>query len=402
MLLCLLLLMFMSSDQILVLKNNKKILCESYENENGRVTVVRQGQTFSLPASAIDWDASARATEQLAAQRAIEAEAKKLAEAEDNRLQYRIKEGHKPKGKISLTNREYHEARAARGEVVGPVDIDLRRHNNSLLIDVMINDRGPYTLVLDTGASTTTVSPNLAAEAGLRPTGEQAMVAGVGGMSVAEVAIMDTVSVNGARVDDLQVTIHNIPILASINAHGLLGQDYLNHFSMTLEGDRLTLAPSASGSAKAAAAKSGNSEDGVAVGERLGRVFQWARRLSEEYQATNPLENGNQKAKECQQLQVEAKEAQAAFNRFFNGLVDDLPSQMSESDRNTKARMDDCLATSRQMLQTMNRYIADLRWSYRNVDTMAEVNRERARIIEDFGQLSQEFNDMLRCMRSFD
>jgi predicted aspartyl protease len=86
---------------------------------------------------------------------------------------------------------------------------------------VQINDRGPFRLVLDTGASDSAITTPVAAALGLTPSSSQlVLVHGVAGS-----AIVPTVHVESLTVGDLDVTSVTLPIVADAlgGAEGVLG-----------------------------------------------------------------------------------------------------------------------------------------------------------------------------------
>ena len=126
-------------------------------------------------------------------------------------------------------------------------------YRNNIVVKAAINRRGPYNFILDTGASITLVSPELAAKLKVTRTGKTVRVTGVGGKPMrAEIAYLREVSLNGARVFNLKVVIRAIPDLNDASIVGLLGQDFFNNFIMRLnpEDQSITLSPRPSNKSK--------------------------------------------------------------------------------------------------------------------------------------------------------
>ena len=114
----------------------------------------------------------------------------------------------------------------------------------SIMVIARINGRAPVQLILDTGATRTTISP--AALIGLGVTYRDAPkveIRGVTGTASAYLVGLESVEVGGARVGPLRVLSHDAQLGGG--AQGLLGQDFLNHFRVTIDNARgvVELAP---------------------------------------------------------------------------------------------------------------------------------------------------------------
>jgi predicted aspartyl protease len=107
----------------------------------------------------------------------------------------------------------------------------------SIMVTAKINGRAPVQLMLDTGASRTTISP--AALIGLGVSYRDAprvQFRGVTGSASAYLVSLESVEVGGARVGPLRVISHDAQLGGG--AVGLLGQDFLNHFRVTIDNAR--------------------------------------------------------------------------------------------------------------------------------------------------------------------
>lgn len=99
------------------------------------------------------------------------------------------------------------------------------------------------TLLVDTGADRTLLSPAALARAGIeRAGGRPVRVVGVGGTIEATEVVLDRIDVVGTRLGPLAVIVHDVP---APGADGLLGRDLLGHFTLTVDGTggRATLVP---------------------------------------------------------------------------------------------------------------------------------------------------------------
>jgi predicted aspartyl protease len=113
-----------------------------------------------------------------------------------------------------------------------------------IMVTAKINGRAPVRLLLDTGASRTTISP--AALIGLGVTYRDAprvQIRGVTGSASIYLVSLESVEVGGARVGPLRVLSHDAQM--GDGAEGLLGRDFLDHFRVTIDNARgvVELAP---------------------------------------------------------------------------------------------------------------------------------------------------------------
>jgi predicted aspartyl protease len=102
-----------------------------------------------------------------------------------------------------------------------------------ILVSARINGTGPVTLILDTGAERTVVTPAALAQLGIStPTTSRALIRGVTGSSVADVVWVESLEVGGARAGPLAIIAHDAGLP---HAEGLLGRDFLSLFSVTID-----------------------------------------------------------------------------------------------------------------------------------------------------------------------
>jgi predicted aspartyl protease len=91
----------------------------------------------------------------------------------------------------------------------------------------------PLTLMLDTGAERTVISPGAVARAGLDAEGGRAVrIVGVAGSTDAREVVVPLIDVAGARVGPLAVIVHDVG-MAGVD--GLLGRDILDRFTLTVD-----------------------------------------------------------------------------------------------------------------------------------------------------------------------
>ncbi len=113
-----------------------------------------------------------------------------------------------------------------------------------ILVNARIGDAAsPVSLILDTGADRTIISPQALWRIGISTlNAPRAMIKGVTGSGQAGVVQVTSVQVGEARVGPLPVIAHDADLK---QAEGLLGRDFLEHFRVTIDArDQIvTLAP---------------------------------------------------------------------------------------------------------------------------------------------------------------
>ena len=114
--------------------------------------------------------------------------------------------------------------------------VPLERLGGVWVARVEFNDLHPAHLIVDTGATFTTISENLAFDAGIRqdsgPSGIRLFTAG--GNVQAEMALAKSLRVGNAGRENVRVVIHTIPHLPE-GIDGLLGLSFFDRFQVHLD-----------------------------------------------------------------------------------------------------------------------------------------------------------------------
>lgn len=108
-------------------------------------------------------------------------------------------------------------------------------------IRVRINGEGPVSLLLDTGADRTMVAPHVLWRLGVSTKGaRRTKLKGVTGSDEAYVVWVDSLEVGQAKVGPLSILAYDADLG---KAEGLLGQDFLRHFTVTMAEGIVILRP---------------------------------------------------------------------------------------------------------------------------------------------------------------
>jgi aspartyl protease len=114
-----------------------------------------------------------------------------------------------------------------------------------IMVAARINDAGSAQLMLDTGAARTLINPAVLSTLGVSYANAlRASLKGVTGEAEVEAVRLDSIEVNGARYGPLLVISHDTGF-GPQRGDGLLGRDYLDNFTITIDNAAglLTLTP---------------------------------------------------------------------------------------------------------------------------------------------------------------
>lgn len=125
------------------------------------------------------------------------------------------------------------------GQVVSQTPIEVIQ--NRPFVNVMLNGKGPFRFVIDTGASLSVVSEKTAQKLGLKPVARGGMARAVGGTGSFPIiySLLDSVEIGGARVETVPVyirTVHSAPDTAEeARAEGYIGLSMLTSYLLSLD-----------------------------------------------------------------------------------------------------------------------------------------------------------------------
>jgi clan AA aspartic protease (TIGR02281 family) len=129
----------------------------------------------------------------------------------------------------------------------------------------MINGKGPFDFIVDTGASATVITPTLARRAGVAAGGSKAKATGANGHMKATIARLKTLAVGPVEVKNLEVAVISLATLNRTIGQrigGIIGYSFLKRFRTTIDYSARTVwladlgASKLKGSAKGSAARS--------------------------------------------------------------------------------------------------------------------------------------------------
>jgi predicted aspartyl protease len=113
----------------------------------------------------------------------------------------------------------------------------------AIMVNARINDAGNVRLLLDTGASVTTINPRVLAQLGVSSRDAvRGSIRGVTGQADTLFVVVNSIDVNGAKAGPIRVVAHDVDLGQS---DGLLGRDYLDRFQVAIDNQAgiVTLTP---------------------------------------------------------------------------------------------------------------------------------------------------------------
>lgn len=114
---------------------------------------------------------------------------------------------------------------------IGGDDINARKVDTRLNVDVKVNGRGPYRFVVDSGADTSVVGQRIARDLAL-PLGTPVILNGVTARNIVDSVKIDELTIGASRVPDLE-----LPALreSDVGSDGLIGIDALNQQRLMMD-----------------------------------------------------------------------------------------------------------------------------------------------------------------------
>jgi predicted aspartyl protease len=127
-----------------------------------------------------------------------------------------------------------------------PVTFKLAKPDKPLIIlETIVNEAGPFRFVLDTGASGTIISPELAKKLGIQPNKDEPRKgAGAGGVVEVRGAMVKSFGVGETKLENLTVGIMDLAGLRKAietEIDGIIGYNFLVKFRVTIDYPKQTV-----------------------------------------------------------------------------------------------------------------------------------------------------------------
>jgi hypothetical protein len=121
---------------------------------------------------------------------------------------------------------------------VGGVVFDYVPGTSLIVVPVMINGRGPYEFLLDTGSTKTILSTKVADTLRLTPLRMETLFFS-GGTLLATARKLRILQVGITKVENIEIEAGNLPLMQRLKVDGLLGGDYLHRFKVSIDYDSM-------------------------------------------------------------------------------------------------------------------------------------------------------------------
>ena len=135
------------------------------------------------------------------------------------------------------TARDAGGTTSPRVTLAAPTRVRIRIVQNLTLVQVTLNRVHPATLVVDTGAQSTILSPSVVKRLGVAVSddAQRRQVAAVGGNKFEVPFVrLAVLRVGDATIENMEVGVYDVAP-GSRGIHGLLGADFLHKFRLTLD-----------------------------------------------------------------------------------------------------------------------------------------------------------------------
>ncbi|GJL57874.1 MAG: hypothetical protein NPIRA03_07310 [Nitrospirales bacterium] len=122
------------------------------------------------------------------------------------------------------------------------ITIPLTKSGGSFIVSVVLNQERSAQLIVDTGASMTVLSNQVAIDLGILGTTDNELltVNTAGGSVQVNMNYLSSISVGTAQATNVAVALHDLPDIPE-HIEGLLGMSFLKHFLVTLDAEHAQL-----------------------------------------------------------------------------------------------------------------------------------------------------------------
>lgn len=107
-----------------------------------------------------------------------------------------------------------------------------------VIVQCLINAKGPFDFAIDTGASMTIISPAVARKTGISQTGKRAKAVGAHGRGEVRLARIKSLEIDAISVTNLPVAIMSMATInraSRLHLGGIIGYNFLKRYCLTID-----------------------------------------------------------------------------------------------------------------------------------------------------------------------
>jgi len=381
------LILLLAPSMRLVLKDGRVLLCDSYEVRGQMVSIRSGDKQFALPLNRIDLEKSGQ----------VEAVDPPKAEAPVKTQRPKTLSDAQPKGErkpIVLTTKDLKSG--SRGQ--GSSTTRYRKIGNSIIVEVTINGSGPFSILLDTGANTTVLSPELLERLNIARGRQSVSMVGLSGQPVQGFRVtLDSLALAGQSVEDLMVVSFDISHLSRMNVVGLLGQDFLNYFVMSMDNNsqQITLKPHGAEVGPSSFEREQNIREELAAWERsadrLVIISNNLRDLLTRFNRGDSSVMGNASSRQLKAYADELGVVRQNASSFRNMLSQIDLDPLSQDERESVRNFQSCYPE-------INRYLGELQKLCGSMRNYANT-QNKERLTQSLDEIGRRNRAVMQCLQ---
>ena len=107
-----------------------------------------------------------------------------------------------------------------------------------VIVQCLVNEKGPFDFAIDTGASMTIISPEVARKTGISQMGKRAKAVGAHGRAEARLARIKSLEIDALSVTNLSVAIMSMSQInraGRLHLGGIIGYNFLKRYCLTID-----------------------------------------------------------------------------------------------------------------------------------------------------------------------
>lgn len=381
------LILLLAPSMRLVLKDGRVLLCDSYEVRGQMVSIRSGDKQFALPLNRIDLEKSGQ----------VEAVDPPKVKAPVKTQRPKTLSDAQPKGErkpIVLTTKDLKSG--SRGK--GSSTTRYRKIGNSIIVEVTINGSGPFSILLDTGANTTVLSPELLERLNIARGRQSVSMVGLSGQPVQGFRVtLDSLALAGQSVEDLMVVSFDISHLSRMNVVGLLGQDFLNYFVMSMDNNsqQITLKPHGAEVGPSSFEREQNIREELAAWERsadrLVIISNNLRDLLTRFNRGDSSVMGNASSRQLKAYADELGVVRQNASSFRNMLSQIDLDPLSQDERESVRNFQSCYPE-------INRYLGELQKLCGSMRNYANT-QNKERLTQSLDEIGRRNRAVMQCLQ---